>query len=315
MRHLRWRIALGQSLCCLVFLRAVCFGDTTLFQETFENADFSSRGWYDGASVSITTTEHIPGSTASAVFHWLPGAPSPVNSQTLRRKLTPTNSVYVSYWVKYSANYVGSGKPYHPHEFYLLTNLSPDYSGLSWTNLTVYIEQGAGTPRLMIQDGQNIDESRVGVNLVGVTENRAVAGCNGDSDGYGSGDCYLAGSTHQNGKGWKSAQPYFTSAAGPYYKSDWHFVEAYFQLNSISGGVGQRDGVIQYWFDNTLVINVTDAVIRTGQNPTMMFNQFIIAPYIGDGSPVDQSFWVDDLTVAKAKPSSVPAAPTNLQVR
>jgi len=30
----------------------------------------------------------------------------------------------------------------------------------------------------------------------------------------------------------------------------------------------------------------------------MQFNQFIIAPWIGVGSPVAQTMWVDDLTVA-----------------
>jgi len=33
----------------------------------------------------------------------------------------------------------------------------------------------------------------------------------------------------------------------------------------------------------------------------MRFNQFIIAPYIGDGSPVDQTMWVDNLTVATSR--------------
>jgi len=28
----------------------------------------------------------------------------------------------------------------------------------------------------------------------------------------------------------------------------------------------------------------------------------MIAPYIGDGSPVDQTMWVDDLTVAAERP-------------
>src|SRR6185436_3864566 len=40
-------------------------------------------------------------------------------------------------------------------------------------------------------------------------------------------------------------------------------------------------------------------VIRTGQHPTMMFVQFLVAPYIGDGSPVDQTMWVDDLLVGR----------------
>jgi len=42
-------------------------------------------------------------------------------------------------------------------------------------------------------------------------------------------------------------------------------------------------------------------LLRTGAHPTMKFNQLLIGPYIGDGSPVDQSLWVDNLTVATSK--------------
>jgi hypothetical protein len=313
----RATVLLSQILCCLLaWVPATALSASgILFEEAFEDTKFTTRGWYDGALVPVTTNEHIPGSTASAAFHWLPGAAGPVGTYTMRRKFGPSDSVYVSYWVKYSANYVGSGKPYHPHEFYVLTNLDGDYSGLSYTKLTAYIEQNAGTPRLTIQDGRNIDESHIGVNLVGVTENRSVAGCNGDSDGYGNGDCYLAGSSHQNGKMWIAGRPYFTNTIGPNYKNDWHFVEAYFKLNSVVNGVGARDGVIQYWFDGGAVINIQNAVLRTGRDQTMQFNQFVIAPYIGDGSPIDQTFWVDNLLVGTARPQTVPTAPTNLQVR
>jgi hypothetical protein len=49
----------------------------------------------------------------------------------------------------------------------------------------------------------------------------------------------------------------------------------------------------------------------------MKWNQFMMAFYIGDGSPVDQYVWIDDLTVADSRPGSdtpPPAAPTGLMV-
>jgi hypothetical protein len=57
----------------------------------------------------------------------------------------------------------------------------------------------------------------------------------------------------------------------------------------------------------------------------MKFNQFLLAPHIGDGSPVDQAFWIDELQVATGRPASPPvpprssgttppAAPTNLRI-
>lgn len=76
----------------------------------------------------------------------------------------------------------------------------------------------------------------------------------------------------------------------------------HFKLNSILNGVGQLDGVAQYWFDGQLVVDRRNVVLRTGAHPTMRFNQFLMAPYIGDGAPVAQKMWVDHLVVMTARP-------------
>ncbi|MCD4791915.1 MAG: T9SS type A sorting domain-containing protein [Bacteroidales bacterium] len=271
---------------------------TIFFQELFEDTDFNSRGWYDNTNLQLSSTEHIPGSNSSVEFHFNLGETTPTSGGAVRHKFTDTDEIYVSYWVKYSSNWEGSNRSYHPHEFLIMTNENGDWDGPAYTHLTAYIEQNEGEPLLSIQDGQNIDESNIGVDLTGVTENRAVAGCNGDSDGYGDGSCYLSGSAHRNGKQWRAGNIYFQDTPGLYYKNDWHFIEAYFKLNSISGGIGIADGIIKYWYDSVLIINCTDVMIRTGFHPNIKFNQFMIAPWIGDGSPVAQTFWVDNLTVA-----------------
>ena len=181
-------------------------------------------------------------------------------------------------------------------------------------------------PSFSIQDGQNIDETRIGQNLVGVTENRSVAGCNGDSDGYGNGSVLLVGLRpleRQN-----VVQPvraiFDSTPASSRYKGSWHLIEVFFQMNSISGGIGQRDGIVRYWYDGALIMEHTDLVFRTGAHPTQKFNQVDLLPYIGDGSPVDQTMWIDNLTVATSRPSSPPPppptrrppprAPTNLHI-
>jgi hypothetical protein len=181
--------------------------------------------------------------------------------------------------------------------------------GPAWTRLTGYIEENRGIPQLLIQDGQNIDKTQIGQNLLNLTEIRAVAGCNGDSDGHGKGDCYRCGSEYCNGKGWKAGGIYFSNEPGPYYKNAWHHVEAYFKLNSISNGKGLADGVVKYWFDNQLIIDHSDVMMRTGQYPEMKFNQFLLAPWIGDGSPVDQTFWIDNLIVATGRVGGSPTSP------
>src|SRR5256712_13153409 len=49
-------------------------------------------------------------------------------------------------------------------------------------------------------------------------------------------------------------------------------------------------------------------MLRTGAHPNMKFKQLIVAPYIGDGSPVDQTMWVDNLPVGTGR--ITPSVPT-----
>jgi uncharacterized protein YjdB len=280
-------------------------GGTLLFQENFEDANLASRGWYDNTSVILSTTEHIAGSNSSAQYRFLAGATSPTSGGAQRHKFTPSNSFYVSFYVKYSANWVGSNKPYHPHEFYALSTLDGDYDGPSQNYLDVYIEhnyQNGGKPRLAVQDNKSVNYSYGALpnNLISITETRSTAGCNGVVESSMTSECYNAGSYWYNSKT-ITGPVTFQPSPGPGYKNDWNFVEAYFQLNTIVNGVGQADGVMQYWFNGALIIDRHDILFRTGARPTLQFNQFLIAPYIGDGSPADQSMFVDNLRLATSR--------------
>jgi hypothetical protein len=133
-----------------------------------------------------------------------------------------------------------------------------------------------------------------------VTENRSVAGCNGVVETNISTECYNTGTYWYNNKQ-LTGPVTFQNSPGAGYKNDWNHVEAYFQLNTVVGGVGLANGVMQYWFNGTLIIDRHDIQFRTGQRPTLQFTQFIIAPYIGDGSPVTQSMFVDNLKVATGR--------------
>src|SRR6266852_4651787 len=280
-------------------------GGTLLFEEDFENTNIASRGWYDNTSVQLSTTEHIAGSTSSAQYHWLAGATTPTSGGSQRHKFTPSNSFYLSYYVKYSTNWVGSGKAYHPHEFYTLSTLDGDYDGPSNNFLDVYVEQNyqnGGMPRIAIQDNKSVNYSYGALpnNLIAVTENRSAGGCNGVVETNTYSECFNFGTYWYNDKQ-LTGPVEFQPNPGPGYKNDWNFVEAYFQLNTIVNGIGQADGVVQYWFNGTLIFDRHDILFRTGAHPTLQFNQFLIAPYIGDGSPVDQSTWVDNLRLATAR--------------
>jgi hypothetical protein len=272
-----------------------------LFQEHFDDGGLESRGWYDGTSPLLSSVVRAGTSRRSLEYRFEAGSTKPSVGSPLRRKLSPTNSVFLSYYVKYSDNWVGSKQLYHPHEFHFLTTADDDWAALSNTHLTVYVEQTGGTPLVAIQDGANIDQTRTGINLSGLTGQRGVAGCNGDGDRY-RGHCYLAGTAWMNEKKWPASRPLFTSTAGPFYKGDWHFVEAHIKLNSIVAGREVADGIVQYWFDGELVIDHRDVMLRTAAHPDMQFNQLVIAPYIGDGSPITQTMWIDDLSVATKRP-------------
>jgi hypothetical protein len=68
-----------------------------------------------------------------------------------------------------------------------------------------------------------------------------------------------------------------------------------------------------------MLIDHSNVMYRTGQHPDMKFNQFAITPYIGDGSPIEQTFWIDNLVLSPSPPSvnqpAELASPTNLRIQ
>jgi hypothetical protein len=280
---------------------------TVLFEERFEDGNFAGRGWYDiYSSQPSLSTDHITGSTHSLQVNFTPGASTPTPNTSARHLFAPSSSVYLRYWVKYSTNWVGSGETFHPHEFHFLTTEDGDFAPLASDALTLYIEQNyqsnGGSASIGAQDARNIDLTRINQDLTNITENRAVSGCNGNPEPGVTGDCYQSGGAYYNGRTWRSAAPVFLPNPGPGYKADWHEIEVYFQLNSIVNGKAQPDGIAQYSIDGRMVIDRRNVYFRTGARPNMKFNQFIMAPYFGDGSPIAQTIWYDDLIVQTARP-------------
>ena len=235
-------------------------------------------------------------------WHWTSGSTAPIPGS--RIDFVPSNSVYLSYWVKQSSNWIGSGTGVHPHMFQFLTTMDDHWIGPSRTHLTVYDElvytsgQGGSRVAQTVQDALNINTAFIGVDLTATNENRAVSGYNGHPESGFTWDEYQSGGEYNNGKHLYSSSLVMTDAT----KTSWHHVETYWQMNSVSGGKGQPDGVIQSWFDGVLVIDRHDVYLRTNANSTMQFRTFNVAPYLGAGSPRDQYMWIDDIVVATAKP-------------
>ncbi|MBI5548767.1 MAG: hypothetical protein HY901_33210 [Deltaproteobacteria bacterium] len=288
---------------------------TLLFAESFDDASMAARGWYDNTNILISTSEHAAGSTGSAQFRFDQGATTPTSGGAMRKLFTPTDTLYMSYWLKYDASWQDQATFGH-HEILLLTDQNDAWSNLAFTRLTAYVESWGTpgqsvpvTPHVSFQDGQNIDQSRIGVDLTQVTEARAACGCNGLLDGL-SASCYDSGTgVYWNGK----------SLAGGAALSlgQWRHVEVFIKLNSVINGKGVADGTVTYWLDGQQLFSSNKVSMRTGQWPNMKFNQFVIAPWMGNGSPRTQNLWLDKLEVWSGMPNGTvkPRAPMNLRVR
>lgn len=292
----------------------------TLLQERFNDARIASRGWYDNTSVTISAAEHAPKSTSSAAFAFQAGATTPTNGGSMRRQFRPSPTIYISYWVKYDSNWQDQTGGAGHHEIYLLTNRAPQYTNLAFTNLTAYLESWgtagqavAAAPHLSFQDGANIDQSNINVDLTEVTEFRSVTGCNGVLDPQYVATCYKSG----NGAYWNGK--HIPGPSGTISLGTWHHVEAYYKLNSIVNGKGVADGVTKYWLDGKLLMDHRDVMMRTAQFPDMAFNQLVIGPYMCNGSPVTQTMYLDDILITDTLPggtrSTTLAAPGNLVAR
>jgi hypothetical protein len=151
--------------------------------------------------------------------------------------------------------------------------------------------------------------------LLGSTAAHAVAGGNGPQNqatpsGAGYYCAALCNTTpiHANGTNWDSASANLRN-------NTWHRVEVYVAMNSVSGGVPQANGIIRFWVDGVLAVERTNVYLRTAQFATQKFNQLVLSPYIGNGSPVAQDMWIDNLVVANQRSGSqnIPA-PMNLRV-
>src|SRR5438270_9276649 len=89
-------------------------GGTVLLQENFADAAFAARGWYDNPDMPVTSAQHMPGATSALEIHMPPGAVYAQFGSAARHTVQPTSTLYISYWVKYSANWVGSASMDHP---------------------------------------------------------------------------------------------------------------------------------------------------------------------------------------------------------
>jgi hypothetical protein len=312
--------ALGCAFAHIIMLPGLVFifGNAeagTFLSEGFDDNNLASRGWFDNTRVDIDTSIKISGA-GSLRLAWGTGQTNPPLALAMRRDFLPTDSLYVSMYWRFDSNWVGSGKGYHPHLIYILSDLDDHWGGLAQNYLDTYIEVSNLTPRMIIQDGKNINYMYGALpnNLSATTENRDVGGCNGCLSGSECGDssaCYaVGGGTYYNGRFWNGSRNFS--------RNTWHRLEAYFKMNSISSGRAVADGVMWMKIDGNYVINKSRMVYRTNGRPNMKWRTFVIAPWIGDGSPQAQTMWIDNLTLGTGIPEEpqppAPNSPAGLRI-
>jgi hypothetical protein len=208
--------------------------------------------------------------------------------------------------------------------FHFITNQDSDYVGPANSFLSTYTEVVQGRALLGLQDSRNVDNNCI------LRNNGSFVGCNGDFDSYefteersacacngiigepGGRDCYNAGGYWYSARTWRSEVKAFGDGPAPFDKNSWHFVEVYLEMNSIEDGVGVPDGKIRWVQDGQTLISSDRILFRTGVHKMMAFDQFAMLPHIGDGSPAVQRFWVDEMTVATARPGECAAEPEPL---
>jgi hypothetical protein len=294
---------------------------TVFFTENFDDTNFGARGWYDSTGGTVDTANHVSGSTASFDCHWTAGGTQCAGGTPHRHLFTATPTVYVSFWMKLGSSTVtwqGSGKPYHPHIIQLLTDADDPFVGPNSSLFSALVETSLFTPRIAEADSMAVNvvaatsTPGAGPDLLSSSTPHAVAGCNGNQNA--SATCFACPPPSYPSTGAYCNSTFWDAAAPAFANNTWHHVEVYMAMNSTAGGIANKDGVFKYWVDGNLVINFSNVYLRTGDNPDRKFNQFLLAPFIGDGSPIAQDLWIDNLIVAD-QPGAFLPAPTNLRVQ
>jgi hypothetical protein len=235
------------------------------FAESFEDTRLTNRGWYDGSRFVLSEHEAVAG-RRSIQFHFPKGQLTPPEARGARHLFDPTDVVYLRFYLKLSAGWGWTNRPYGPHLLLFMTTANGKYDGPAATHLTLYVEPVNGKLRLAAQDIQNQDRPH------GLTQGPLRGGYNGrfyDSPDVGFND------------------------------DRWHLVEAMFKLNSLDvpNDRPRADGELRGWVDGKLVVEQTNAIFRSTDFPEMKLNQFLMLPYFHHGVPHDQTLWIDELAV------------------
>ncbi|BBO67258.1 hypothetical protein DSCA_11880 [Desulfosarcina alkanivorans] len=265
---------------------------TQIMSESFENNSWSSRGWYDGTDSTGTALGGYQGNALR--WTWTTGSTRPTGFSTIRRVLDESvDEFLIEYYVKHDTGWQGSGLAWHPHLIHVLSSEDTAYQGFAGSNSNLYFESivsnGKNYPVIHHQD---LVRAVSGTNdLTEVTESRSANHCDTPYalTGATSGTCYDSG-------GWYSASTWNPkTVAIP--ANVWTKITAYVKMNTFSSGVANFDGIMKLWVNDSLAIDSNTVLYAAGAYEGATWDKLALAPWIGDGSPVNQTMWLDELSI------------------
>lgn len=290
-----------------------------LISETFVDNNWTSRGWYDGTNSTGVVSGGYSGNALR--WNWASSAQRPEGFSIVRRQFPASDEFLIEYYVKYEDGWQGSGLNWHPHLIHILSTDDDVYQGLSRANSGLYFESLANNsypytnyPQFAHQDFQRVNTGygTPVVNLTDVTEMRSANQCNTP---YQLSDASF-GTCYNDGSGWYSANTWRSDNVSiP--ANQWVKITGYVKKNTVTAGVGNFDGIVRLWVDDQLAIESTGVHYATGAYADTKWDKIMLAPWIGDGSPVNQTMWLDELkiwSVLDSGGSSVVEPPPMLQL-
>jgi hypothetical protein len=243
------------------------------FNENFDDEALTSRGWYDESRIHIV--DEARAGDGCIEYEW-DSESRAVGAASIRHHVEPADEVYYRFYLKLSKGWGWTGRNYHPHLTHFMTTENSEYHGPAASHLTLYVEPVNGKLRLAATDIQNQNMPH------GLTQGELKGG--------------------YNGKFYDSEEVLFND-------DQWHCIEAYFKLNTLDleNDRPNPDGIVRGWFDNELVVDHSDVILRSTDFPEMEINQFLMAPYFGPGLlPHAQKLWIDELAVGNQRIGPLP---------
>jgi len=270
-----------------------------LLVETFEDDEYSGRDWYDitGSAGGTPAASGERGASFECTFD--AGGTHCAGGDMGRHGFAPTESIYLSWWVRYSPGYEGAT------ELWVFTTADSEWVGGADSRLSTTLGMDLGGAGIRFADHDSVDPRCVqlssgevlgcgggAVEDYAFSEMRSVCGCNGIVGDVRAWECSGSGDSFWTGCWWDTNPDALLDG-------EWHLIEVFLQMNSISGGVGVPDGSIRYWLDGDLRTQSDAVLMRTGAVPDLAFDQVMLRPFRGDGA--EQMVWIDDLTVARGR--------------